>query len=142
MRTTLRCLVVLLVVPHANAAPAPEPGRKANEKLEALKKRLPDVLKTWVKERTVGYPFTYAPTLRRVRLIRAAEAKVVVHLNRVDDDGKVRERPDYMLTAYLSYYNGLWTIVRFESSDPSFSRISSGAVHFLMDAIDEAAEKP
>jgi len=51
MRTMFLCLAVLLVVPPAEAAPAPDPSRKAKEKLGALKKRLPDIVKAWAKVR-------------------------------------------------------------------------------------------
>jgi len=144
MRATLLCLVALLVVPYVDAAPAPAPGLKAKEKLRALKKRLPAVLERWVKERKVGHPFTYTPVLRRVRAIGVAEAKVVVHLHLRDDHGKVSDSAEYMLTVYLTYYDGLWTAVRFQWSYPDIHKINDNwtdAAHFLMDAIDEAAEK-
>jgi hypothetical protein len=64
MPSSILCLAALLVVPCVDAAPAPASGRKAKEKLEALKQRLPAVLETWVKERSVGYPDHCKPMLR------------------------------------------------------------------------------
>lgn len=141
MRAPFLCLAVLLVVSHVDAAPAPAPGRKAKEKLETLKKWLPAVLEAWVKERQIGHPLAYDPILRRVRAIGDAEVKVVVHLHLRGGDGKLRERADYTLSVYLAYHDGLWTAVRFQSSFGDHYKSWTNAIHFLMDAIDEAAEK-
>lgn len=144
MRATFLCLVTFMFVPCIVASPAPAPGLKAKEKLGELKKRLPAVLERWVKERKVGRPLTYTPVLRRVRTIGIAEAKVVVHFHLQNDEGKLSDRASYMLTVYLTYYDGLWTAVRFQWSYPDIDKINANwtdAAHFLMDAIDEEAEK-
>jgi hypothetical protein len=44
MRTAGPALVLLLAVSNADAAPAPDVGRKAKEKLQALEKLLPEVI--------------------------------------------------------------------------------------------------
>ena len=44
MRATCLCLAALLVVPYVDAAPAPDSSK---QKLEALKKRLPELLNEW-----------------------------------------------------------------------------------------------
>jgi hypothetical protein len=79
MRLTLLCLAALLVVPHIVAAPAPPSGQEAKKKLETLKKRLPDVLAEWVKEKDNAHwlddwplgphELTYKPELRILRRI-------------------------------------------------------------------------
>jgi hypothetical protein len=50
MRATFLCFAILLVVPHLVAAPAPDSDRLPKQKLEALKKRLPDLVGDWLKE--------------------------------------------------------------------------------------------
>jgi hypothetical protein len=44
----------LLTIPHVDAAPAPAAGRAAKEKLEVLKKRLPDIVSSWAKKHWYG----------------------------------------------------------------------------------------
>lgn len=141
MRTTFLCLAVMFIVPQVDAAPAPVPGLKAKEKLEVLKKRLPAVLEAWAKESQIGYPFIYIPVLRRVRAIGNAEAKVVIFLHYRDDQGEVKDKVDYILTVYITYYEGLWTAIRVQGSHPEGNRSWTHATQMLMDAIDEAAEK-
>ena len=139
MRAVLLCLVALVVVPCGDAAPAPNIQK---QKLEALKKQLPAVLETWIQERHLGgSSSTFIPVLRRVRLVSESQAKVVVHLHSSDNTGKVSDRAVYMLTVFLSYYDGLWTTVRFQWNDPYRDINWSAETHFLMDAIDETAEK-
>ncbi len=138
MRTVLVGLALLVVVPSLDAVPAAAPARLPKQKLEALKKKLPGVLEAWLKNRR---PYTFAAVLRRVRVLGASEAKVVIHVHDFDGNGKVEELPALILTVYLSYYDGLWTATRFQWSEPDISSGMTKAAHFLMDAIDEAAEK-
>jgi hypothetical protein len=146
MRSTLLCLAVLFLVPHVDAAPAPAPGRAAKEKLEALKKKLPDLVSDWQKENPgfVSSQGTFSPELRVMRRVGPDRAKAVILFAAFDKNGA--RAPDYeiMLTVFLTYQDGCWTTERFEVSRPR--RASINVPHpnfaFLMLAIDEAAEKP
>ena len=148
MRATLVCLIVLLIVPHADATPAPDSGRAAKEKLEALKKKLPDILDEWMKERTHNFTgnneTSYKPEVRVLRRVGPERAKAVILL--AASDGKNEDRKtcsDVLLTVYLSYHDGCWTTEQYETNSQGIDmRHFRDAFAFLMMAIDEAAEKP
>jgi hypothetical protein len=106
MRTTLVSLALLLALPHLNAAPAPEPGRGAKEKLEALKKRLPDVVAAWARER---WDDSRKVEVRMVRLLGPARAKVVIVSLGVDPQGRRRPVDDTAYTILLDFYDGVWS---------------------------------
>jgi hypothetical protein len=77
--------------------------------------------------------------VRRVRSTADDEAKVVIGVSNEWSE-KRGPNPQHLLTVYLKYHDGLWTAVRFSwscATDNSWNE----ATHFLMDAIDEAAEK-
>jgi hypothetical protein len=141
MCTLLPCLAVIFATAQLDAAPAPAPNNKAKEKLEALKKRLPVVLDAWVKERSVTQSVNLIPVLRRVRLIGDGQAKVVVHLHSRNEAGQASDSALFMVTIYLSFYDGLWTTTRFEWGGYRREKRWEESTPFLMDAIDEAAEK-
>jgi hypothetical protein len=135
-------LAVLAALPAADKAPSQ--AKEAKAKLEALKKRLPAVVNAWAKEYELmflvrveeGYIFS-VPVLKRTRATSETEAKVTIHfLRRVDE--KLVGDPKGILTIFLKYYDGLWTALRFEWT---FDAGYNSAAHFLLDAIDEAAEK-
>jgi hypothetical protein len=144
MRVTLLCLAVLLIVPHVDAAPAPVPGRAAKEKLEALKKKLPDVVSPWAKER---WPAFRTVKVRIVRMLSPTQAKVVVTSRWVDEQGTHLPQRDEVFTIFLDFYDGAWSATRCDTSwsvkddGPSYHSFNK-AIRFLMLAIDEAAEKP
>jgi hypothetical protein len=52
----------------------------------------------------------------------------------------LQDSPEHSLTVYLTYYDGLWTASRFQWSTRVLS-VWNHAAHFLLDAIDEAAEQ-
>ena len=144
MRTPRPALVVLAVLfigSLAPAAPVPDPSREAKERLEALTKRLPDVLDAWMK----AYPvrgitadrvnWTQVFVLRRARLVASAEAKLTFYS--YTETAGVRETvPRHIMTVFLKYHDGLWTTTTYQCGD-----LYTRAVDFLLDAIDEAAEK-
>jgi hypothetical protein len=133
MRVTLLCCVALLVVPFVDAAPARAPGREAKEKLEALKKRLPDVVRSWTKER---WSKGEAVEVRIVRMLGPSQAKVVLLSRGTDPFGRPSPDNDKVFTIFLNFYGGIWSTTRLDGSaqDACENR-------FLMLAIDEAAEK-
>jgi hypothetical protein len=142
-RTALVVLAVMLAVPLAQAAPVPEPGREAKERLEALKKRMPGVLDAWMKAypyegRDRGVTWTAVFVLRRVRLVSGAEAKLTFHARKAG--AAVAAAPEHILTVFLKYHDGLWTTVSYQWSDRGRMQRWEG-IDFLLDAIDEAAEK-
>jgi hypothetical protein len=49
--------------------------------------------------------------------------------------------PDHLLIVFLKFHDGLWTTSRFEWSDPEIGGSRGRTTYFLLDAIDEAAEK-
>jgi len=146
MHTRLLCLAVVFIAPQLPAAPAPAPGRQAKEKLEALKKRLPDLVEDWLKKRPrdnwITRQWTCKPELRLVRQVGPERAKVVIFFAMFDDTGAPVPSQDVLLTIFLSYYDGFWTTERSEVAGhlneknavrPTFSS--------LMLALDEATEK-
>jgi hypothetical protein len=144
MRVPLLCLVILAVVPCVEAAPAPV--SKAKEKLEALKKRLPDLADDWLKKRPHdGWlldGWTCKPELRLVRQVSPDRAKVVILFAMYDKKGAPWPVQDLLLTIFLSYYDGHWTIERSEVAGRlNDARAVRPTFAFLMLVIDEAAEK-
>jgi hypothetical protein len=132
------CLcVVLIAVGLAGAAPAPDRGGKG--KLAALKERLPGTVEAWSKAQGLDSDFTVV--LRRVRAVDDAEVKLAVHLRRKYKGNRVDSDPYYILNIILKYYDGLWTATRYEFSRPSVRDEWHERAHYLMDAIDEAAEQ-
>lgn len=145
MRASLLCFAVLTIVSSVDAAPAPAPGQKATERLEALKKRLPNTLGDWVKqEGSVNWltnNWTCTPEVRVLRRVAPERAKAVILFASSDGRGVRNWRGDVLLTVFLTYQDGCWTTERFEAvgnTDPGTFRTTFA---FLMLAIDEAAEK-
>jgi hypothetical protein len=134
MRATFLCLASLVVVLPADAAPAPTPGLKAKEKLETLKKRLPDVVGSWAKER--WYP-SETVEVRVVRMLGPSQAKGVM-LSRQRGPASANDK---VVTIFLDFYDDVWSATRFEGSWPAKNDFENRNVRFLMLAIDEAAEK-
>ena len=147
MRVTFLCCVALLVVPSVDAAPAPAPGLKAKEQLEALKKRLPSILGDWLKENNqhfswMGTDWTYKPEVRLLRRVGPERAKVAILFTAADADGRRDSDRDVLLTIFLAYQDGCWTTEQFEVNIRNFGvRPPRTTFAFLMLAIDEAAEK-
>ena len=79
--------------------------------------------------------------LRRARLVAGAEAKLTFFLRR--KYGGAPTAPEHVLTVFLKYHDGLWTATSYECSNPTMARggIWESWVRFLLDDIDEAAEK-
>src|SRR5262249_10186271 len=71
--TPIALPALLLLAAAAHAAPAPDPDRAARRSLEALTKKLPDVVSAWAKERWYE---SHAVKFRSARLLSATEAKV------------------------------------------------------------------
>jgi hypothetical protein len=155
MRASFLCLAVLFLVPHVDAAPAPEPGRAAKAKLAALKKKLPDILDEWKKTRvcdlqvedgTTGKVVARGsiklgkPELRVLRRVGPERAKVVILFPYYELTER-KPRQDVLLTIFLSYQDGCWTTERSESFGKHNAFFDSTDSAFLMLAIDEAAEK-
>lgn len=139
MRTTLLCLAVLFIGPHVDAAPAPAPGLKAKEKLEALKKKLPGVVRSWAKERWYTSETVEA---RVVRMLGPSQAKVVLMSRCANSKGEPDPQHDNVFTIFLDFYDGTWSATRFDATWPATSELRNTPARFLMLAIDEAAEKP
>jgi hypothetical protein len=140
-------LVLLLACPTAFATPAPDTAEKAKERLEAMKKRLPEVVEGWYRRQGV-MPWlppgcTCRTELRLVRRLAPDRAKAVLLLAAYGDAGKRWEGGDVLLTVFLSFQDGCWTSERFElvGSGPAPERLARLPVALLVLAIDEAAEK-
>jgi hypothetical protein len=145
MRVTLTGLTVLLLIPHVDAAPAPASDRAAKEKLETLKKRLPDLMSDWLKKKENGDwlpdKFTCNPELRVLRRVGPDRAKAVILFAMVDDMGARALDFDVLLTVFLTYQDGCWTTERFEVVSRVNEPAARPSLAFLMLAIDEATEK-
>jgi hypothetical protein len=137
-RQALACLALLVPVLSVPAAPAPEPGREAKQKLEGLKKRLPDAVAAWAHERWAG---SSRVEVRIVRLLGPAEAKLTLVSLAANTQGGREPEHDEVITVFLRYYDGAWSATRFEVSWPASDNESNKAVRFLMLAIDEAGSK-
>jgi hypothetical protein len=146
MRTTFLCLAGIVVVANVDAAPAPAPGCKAKERLETLKKRLPALLDDWQKNREVDWPlpngWTCKPELRLLRLVTPDRAKGIILFAVSDGMGTPVRRMDLLLTIFLSFHDGCWTIERSEVAGRLKTSDVRPTFAFLMLAIDEDAEKP
>jgi hypothetical protein len=125
----------------------------AGTKLEALKKRLPDMLAVWNKEHAPLGVFHYAePTtndyvteLRLVRRTSPTTAKITFLL--VDKGNRPGAGPDECsVSIYLSYYDGLWTTTGVEGawgyvSGNEAEKLNGKVRRHLMLAIDEIGDK-
>jgi hypothetical protein len=161
-------LVCVCGVP-IHAAPEANEGRLAKDRLEALKKRLPDLLVDSINK-SDRWAMKYEATVQSLRLIGPAEAKLTIRLEALSSErtGTLEKVPasDEVLVIFLSYYDGNWTTKRFEAtwvdSDPvvvaggigggpgagggrisprsSMLRNNRGA-RFLLAAIDEAGDQ-
>jgi hypothetical protein len=136
MRTTLVGFALLMALPNAGAVPAPASGREAKQKLEALKKRLPDIVAAWAKEQ-----WSEEIEVRVVRLVGPTQAKVSLLSAYKDGEGRRRPRRDVVFTIFLDYYDGAWTTTRYEALWVGTKDDRDRALQLLMLAIDEATEK-
>jgi len=143
MRIPLLCIVVLFTAAQLDAAPAPD---LTKQKLETLKKRLPNTLGDWVKrEGSVNWltnNWTCAPEVRVLRRVAPERAKAVILFASSDERGVRNWRGDVLLTVFLTYQDGCWTTERFETV--VFRNADTGGratFALLMLAIDEAAVK-
>jgi len=147
MRTALVGLALLIVAPSLDAVPAPDPARLPKQRLEALKKKLPDVVGEWLKKEDSGWPddrWTHKPKVRVLHRVAAEQAKAVILFEAYDAKGKLHRELDALLTVFLTYYDGIWTTDKFEvvvRNGNDAGTLRTGFA-FLMAAIDEAAEKP
>ena len=151
------------------AAPEANETRVAKDRLDVLKKRLPDLLVDSINK-SERWAMKYEATVQSLRMIGPAEAKLTIRLEALSAEhtGTLEKVPtsDEVLVIFLSYYDGNWTTKRFEAtwidSDPvvvaggfgggpgagggrvaprsSMLRNNRGA-RFLLAAIDEAGDR-
>jgi hypothetical protein len=145
MRTTWLCLALLFIVPQLESAPAPDRDRLPKQKLEALKRRLPDLVGDWLKEtgNISWIPRSYScnPELRVLRRVSTDRAKLVILFEAFDSKGARAQSCDMLLTVFLSYQDGCWTTERSEAARRGENAALGQSFAFLMLAIDEAAGK-
>jgi hypothetical protein len=148
MRTTLVGLALLIVAPSLDAVPAPDPARLPKQRLEALKKKLPDVVGEWLKKEHSGFRpdqvLPHKPKVRVLHLVAAERARAVILFEAYDAKGNPHRELDALLTVFLTYYDGIWTTDKFEvvvRNGNDAGTLRTG-FPFLMVDIDEAAEKP
>jgi hypothetical protein len=145
MRVTFLCCVVLLIVLPTEAAPAPDRDRLPKQKLEALKKRLPDLVSDWLQKKEydnwLSPQWTCKGELRVLRRVGPEHAKAVILFAAFDDKGTPAHYGDVLLTVFLSYHDGCWTTERYETAMRGHKMNEHHTFAFLMLAIDEAAEK-
>jgi hypothetical protein len=127
-------LVLILLSPAVSAAPAPD---RAKEKLEAMKKKLPEVAQKWIKR---WNPFHDQVEVKLVRQISPTKAKVTILLPYLDQAGAPQPSGDEMVTVYLRFYDGTWTSTGYQASWTRMD-VKESAVHKLMLGIDELGEK-
>jgi hypothetical protein len=145
MRVTFLCCVALLVVPYVDAAPAPDRDRLPKQKLEALKKRLPDLVNDWLQMKEYDHwlprNINCKPELRVLRRVGPDRAKMVILFAAFDGKGAPVHGYDMLLTVFLSYQDSCWTTKRYETAMRYKEIAGHQTFAFLMLAIDEAAEK-
>jgi hypothetical protein len=135
-RQALLALALLAAGAAGQAAPVADEERLARESLGALKKKLPGVVAAWAKRRLPEYK----PEVRIVRWVGDRDVKVRILLNY--DDGRNRfPGEDQVLTVLLHYHAGYWGAEVVQPSWPPKEDQLNRAAHFLLLAIDEAAEK-
>jgi hypothetical protein len=146
MKLSLPLLAALLACGalRAVAAPAPDGAAEAKRKLEALKKKMPEVLKEWEKD-IFSNEGLYPKNIRftRERSLWDNEVKFTFHVYEVDKTEKPPKKTSVaVLFIFLKYHAGKWTTVRSEwfFADKNIKHIKE-LTGFLLDAIDEAAER-
>jgi len=144
MRATFLCFVALPIVLPIEAAPAPDRDRLLKQKLEALKKRLPDLVSDWLKKggKTPDWLPEVCTCNSEVRLLRRVgsdRAKLVILFEAFNDTGTRLRHWDVLLTVFLSFQDGCWTTERFEAARRGEKATLGQCFAFLMLAIDEAA---
>lgn len=142
MRAALALIMLTFLLTAANAADVQDAlraadARRAKDSLEALQKRLPAVLKTWCSQQKS--PLELTSELRRVRALGHNEVKLTVYLWVTDSNGRRLPNTESIMAIYLKYHDGLWTAVRCDWA--ANDEAARNSVAFLLDAIDETAEK-
>jgi hypothetical protein len=119
------------------SAPTPESApalpTAAEKALQALKKRLPDVVAKWAKEVNET-----APEVKSVKRLGPEEAKLTL----VATDTRPGQKPevDSVVVIYLRYFDGSWVTTRYEdtAAGPKLMQLPRrNALSLLMLAIDE-----
>jgi hypothetical protein len=134
--------------PVGRPAPAPNEEQRAKEKLDSLKKKLPDIV-TDAVNKSQRWASKFEGSVDSLRQVGPAEAKLTVRLDALGQDptGTIGKNPYYdeIAVIYLSYYDGAWTTRHYEGS---WSQVVGGqanpnhkGVRFLMAAIDRVSEK-
>jgi hypothetical protein len=142
----LALAIVLSICLSGWAAPAPSDEQTAKAKLEALEKKLPDLLTENV-DQSEYWANPYKGSVRAVRMTGPTSAKLTVRLEHFakNENGGVVKAPrlDEVLVIYMSYYDGVWTTQRYEGTwtDDTYLKANSRGVKFLMAALDEMAAK-
>jgi hypothetical protein len=135
-RAVLVALALLAAGAAGRAAPVADEERLAREGLDALKKKLPATVAAWAKQRLPEYK----PEVRVVRWAGDRDVKVRILL-RYDNARNRLASEDHVLSVLLHYHGGRWGAEVAEPSWPSREEQLNRAAHFLLLAIDEAAEK-
>jgi hypothetical protein len=112
-----------------------EPGKKpddAQNKFDALKKQLPDILSPWSKSACL-----LEPKVRIARMTSPAEAKITVVGIAALSNGSACS-----FSFYLQYYDGAWTVIRWEAGGTEIDHDKVGTYMLTLSlAIDESAGK-
>lgn len=109
---------------------------EAKKKLEELKTRLPELLKTWSRDDN-SLPLRFAAELRICRMTGPDQAKVSVTCS--SENRKTAQRQDEIINAFLRYHDGYWTTTQYDTSWAANEARYKRAVFHLLLAIDEAA---
>jgi len=117
--------------------------RETIERLESLRKKLPDIVSSWRKEPGVGSlkDSSYKSELRLLRRICPNRAKGVIVFESYDEEGKPKPNFSVHLTIFLAYQDGCWTTESFEVFGWSSADNFRTPYATLMLAIDEISKK-
>ena len=109
-------------------------------KLEELKKRLPGIIATWLKNR-IAFAENYTPNIRVIRRIAPDKAKITFVMEYGQAKSETLDR-DGIMTIYLTYCDGIWTTTGFDADweEQNAERLKGHAL-WLMHAIDESGNK-
>jgi hypothetical protein len=129
LRKTMASVVLLIPLLAVSAEPPAQAGVDAKQKLERVKKKSATLLNTPAIQDVAS-----SVELRRVRAYSDTDAKAVVAFRWAGEH-------DVLLTVYLKYYDGQWTVVREAWSHDGFDQPARDVAASITEAIDETTEK-
>ncbi len=123
---------------NGRSAPAPSEDADARIKLEALKKKLPELFDEYIHNNSSGvWTSNYRAELKALKRVGMAEAKLTIMLF-TDQPTKPGQKPYYeLLVIYMKYFEGSWITSGFHGSWGDGHKSDDRGAQLLMNAIDD-----